>query len=162
MPTKPTGNPVGRPKFKPTPEQIAAVQVLTACGFTQADIAAQVIDPTTGLGISEKTLRARMREALDTGKAGANALVARSLFKKATGNGPQSVQAAIFWLKTQAGWKEPAQGVELSAPGGGPIQMQAAPVDLSKLSTEELLAFESIMLKLGAPQAAAALPPPEA
>ena len=27
-------------------------------------------------------------------------------YKKATGDGPQSVTAAIFWLKTRAGWKE--------------------------------------------------------
>jgi hypothetical protein len=40
------------------------------------------------------------------GGAKANTKVAESLFRKATGDGPQSVAAAIFWLKTRAGWME--------------------------------------------------------
>jgi hypothetical protein len=32
--------------------------------------------------------------------------IAESLFRKAIGNDRQSVTAAIFWLKTRAGWKE--------------------------------------------------------
>ena len=32
--------------------------------------------------------------------------MAENLFRKATGDGPQAVAAAIFWLKTRAGWKE--------------------------------------------------------
>jgi hypothetical protein len=36
----------------------------------------------------------------------ANAAVAQSLFRKATGDGPQSVAAAIFWVKARMGWKE--------------------------------------------------------
>ena len=48
---------------------------------------------------------------LAVGQAGwyhikANSAVAQSLFKKATGDGPQSVAAAIFWAKTRMGWKE--------------------------------------------------------
>ena len=40
----------------------------------------------------------------DTSKA--NTKVAESLYRKALGDGSQSVTAAIFWLKTRAGWKE--------------------------------------------------------
>ena len=43
------------------------------------------------------------------------AKVAESLFRKATGDHRQSVTAAIFWLKTRAGWKEGAA----PEPGGG-------------------------------------------
>ena len=157
MATPPTGRPRGRPKFEPTPEQITAVQVLTACGFTQPEICTQILNPpgddgTPGAPITEKTLRKAFGPALERGKDGANALVARSLFKKATGNGPQSVTAAIFWLKTQAGWREPAQAMELSGPGGAPI-MTANAVDLSRLDDAELIALEAVMLKLQAPAA---------
>jgi len=36
----------------------------------------------------------------------ANAKVAENLYRKATGDGRESIIAAIFWLKTRAGWKE--------------------------------------------------------
>ena len=58
------------------------------------------------LGIDPKTLRKYYREELDTGHVKANAKVAESLFRKATSDHRQSVTAAIFWLKTRAGWKE--------------------------------------------------------
>ena len=58
------------------------------------------------LGIDPKTLRKHYREELDIGHVKANAKVAESLFRKATGDDRQSVTAAIFWLKTRAGWKE--------------------------------------------------------
>jgi hypothetical protein len=150
MVTPATGRPRGRPKFKPTAEQMAAVQVLVACGFNQEDIAAQIINPETGEPLSSRTMRKSMRAALDGGKAGANALVAKSLFKKATGSGPQAVSAAIFWLKCQAGWKEAAQSIELSGPQGAPIVVADA-ADLSKLSTNDLINLEAVLLKLQPP-----------
>lgn len=77
------------------------------------EIARQVINPDTGKPIDEKTLARAFRADLDQGKAKASALVAQSLFKKATqGSGPGAVTAAIFWLKTQARWKEPPPGDE--------------------------------------------------
>jgi hypothetical protein len=41
------------------------------------------------------------------------------LYKKAMGDGPQSVTATIFWLKTRARWKE-ATGSEPAAPTAYP------------------------------------------
>jgi hypothetical protein len=32
--------------------------------------------------------------------------VAENLYRKATGEGREAVTAAIFWLKTRAGWRE--------------------------------------------------------
>jgi hypothetical protein len=58
------------------------------------------------VGIDAKTLRKHYRDELDTGQTKANSKVAESLYRKATGEGPQSVTAAIFWLKTRAQWKE--------------------------------------------------------
>ena len=36
--------------------------------------------------------------------------MAEGLFRKVTGEGSQSVTAAIFWMKVRAGWKETAVG----------------------------------------------------
>jgi hypothetical protein len=59
------------------------------------------------LGVDAKTLRKHYREELDNGLESANAMVAQSLFKTATsGTGSGAVTAAIFWLKTRAGWRE--------------------------------------------------------
>jgi hypothetical protein len=88
------GNP-----FTPTDAQRKQVEAMSAYGIPQADIA-RVLD------VSEPTLRAHFRDELDTGSTKASARVAESLFKKATGDGPQAVTAAIFWAKTRMGWRE--------------------------------------------------------
>lgn len=88
-----------KPPHSPTPEQRKQVEAMVAYGIPQEDIS-EVI------GISSKTLRLHYRKELDTGTAKANAKVAESLYKKATGDGSQSVTAAIFWLKTRGKWKE--------------------------------------------------------
>ena len=75
------------------------VKAMASYGVQQEDIAAV-------LGIDPKTLRKHYREELDTAETLANAKVAESLFKKATGEGPSSVAAAIFWMKSRAGWSE--------------------------------------------------------
>jgi hypothetical protein len=65
-------------------------------GTTQSDIA-RVLD------IDEKTLRKYYRDELDLAKAKANATIGGALFNKAkTGD----TAAMIFWMKTQAGWRE--------------------------------------------------------
>ena len=78
------------------------------------------------LAIDPKTLRKHYRDELDTGQIKATAKVAESLFRKATGDGSQSVTAAIFWLKTRGGWRETPQ------------DHQVAVTDLTKLSDQEL------------------------
>jgi hypothetical protein len=72
---------------------------LAAYGIPEAEIAIVIeIDP--------KTLRRHYRRELDTGHIKANTKVAENLYRKATGDGRESVIAAIFWLKTRARWKE--------------------------------------------------------
>lgn len=88
-----------RPAYAPTDKDRASVKALAAYGVQQAEIASV-------MGCTEKTLRKHFREELDTSAISANAKVAESLFKKATGDGPSSVAAAIFWLKSRAGWQE--------------------------------------------------------
>jgi hypothetical protein len=64
------------------------------------------LDIARVLGIDPKTLRKHYRDELDTGSIKANSRMAENLYKKAMGDGPQSVTATIFWLKTRARWKE--------------------------------------------------------
>lgn len=89
----------GRPAYEPTPEARRTVKGMAAVGVPAEDIA-RVLD------VDPKTLRKHFRRELDTGSVEANARVAQSLFQKAIGNTPQSTIAAIFWLKTRAGWVE--------------------------------------------------------
>ncbi len=90
---------MGRPAHEPTPTSRRNVEALAGYGVPEAEIAGVVaVDP--------KTLRKHYRDELDTGSIKANSRIAESLYKKAMGDGPQSVTAAIFWLKTRAKWKE--------------------------------------------------------
>lgn len=43
---------------------------------------------------------------LENGAIKANAQVAESHYRKATGQGREAVTTAIFWLKTRARWRE--------------------------------------------------------
>ncbi len=87
-------------------------------GVTETDIACVMdIDP--------KTLRRHYPAELRKGHIKASAKVAESLFRKATTDGPQSVTAAIFWLKTRSGWKETSVH-EVS----GPVNLVLSPADM--------------------------------
>jgi hypothetical protein len=68
-------------------------------GLTPPDIA-RVLD------IDLEELKASYEKELAGGHIKANARVAESLYRKAIGEGRESVTAAIFWLKTRARWKE--------------------------------------------------------
>ena len=78
------------------------VESLAANGLTQEQIAA-------ALGISETTLHQRKRDSADfaaaikRGKAKGIALVTNKLMESIKGG---NMTAMIFFLKTQAGWKE--------------------------------------------------------
>jgi hypothetical protein len=106
---------MGRPAYKPTEKDRAQVKMLSGMGVTSEDIAAVV-------GISEPTMRKYFSAELKVGFIQANAQVAQSLYKQATDKDKPNVIAAIFWLKTRAGWKE-AKDVEL---GKKEIKQQSA------------------------------------
>ena len=110
---------MGRRAHKPDPFHRRQVEAMAAYGVPETGIARVV-------GIDAKTLRKHYREELDTGQIKATAKVAESLFRKATTDGSQSVTAAIFWLKTRGGWREPPQAHEVAVH------------DLSQLSDREL------------------------
>ena len=56
--------------------------------------------------ISKPTLYKYYDEELKLGKAQSTVTVANNLYRMATGDGKEALTASIFWLKTQAGWKE--------------------------------------------------------
>jgi hypothetical protein len=100
----------GRPPFEPTEAERRMARTLAAYGVPRPDIA-------QALGCSVPTLRRRFVDELARATTEANARVAETLFRRATGDGPQSVTAAIFWLKCRAGWREldPPQGRKAAA-----------------------------------------------
>ena len=93
-----------RHEHAPTDAMRQTVQLHTTVGTPQETIA-QI------LGIDPKTLRKHYRDELDLSRAKANATIGGALFNKAKGG---DTAAMIFWMKTQAGWKE---RLELNGPG---------------------------------------------
>ena len=90
---------MARPGHKPDEASRRQVEALAGYGVPETGIADMI-------GVDPKTLRKHYRQELRIGHTKANSAVAQSLFRKATGEGPQSVTAAIFWAKTRMGWKE--------------------------------------------------------
>jgi hypothetical protein len=90
---------MARPHHQPDEMQRRQVEALAGYGVPEAEISGMI-------GIDPKTLRKHYRHELDFGHTKANAKVAENLYRKATGEGRESVIAAIFWLKARGGWKE--------------------------------------------------------
>jgi hypothetical protein len=100
------------------------VEALAGYGVSEADIARV-------LAMEPATLRRLYRAELDSGHIKTNSKVAENLFRKATGEGREAVIAAIFWLKTRAGWRE-TNVHEVSGPNGAPIELvEHSPSDLA-------------------------------
>ncbi len=90
----------GAPTYKPTDMERAQVKTMCATGITQGLIARCM---SNGKGIDEKTLRKHFRDELDTSRAMAIANMGKGVYERGI-NG--STTDAIFYLKTQGGWKE--------------------------------------------------------
>lgn len=111
---------MGRPRIVLTETQCQEVETLAAL-LSQDQIADY-------LGIARNTFRAicerdpAVLERYKKGKAKAIAHVANGLLQKARSGDTTS---AIFYLKTQAGWRETAS-IEHSGPNGGPIDLSGA------------------------------------
>lgn len=114
----------GRKPFVPTAEDRKTVKAMSGYGIPEDEICKVIRNPQTGKAIDAKTLRKHFREELDSAAIIANSRVAQNLFAIATGSGKGAVTAAIFWLKTRAGWKE-TNKVEMSGPDGAPMQIEA-------------------------------------
>lgn len=98
-------------KHNPTDEARKLVKSLAAVGIKHVDIASK-------LDITHETLNKYYKTELDDGRIDANAAIGQTLFQQAK-NGNTS--AAIFWLKTRAGWKE-TNTYEVTGEDGQPLQ----------------------------------------
>jgi hypothetical protein len=107
---------MGRRAHNPDPSVRRQVEAMAGYGVPESDIAGVI-------GIDPKTLRKHYRAELDHGHVKANVRVAENLYRKATGEGRESVIAAIFWLKTRAGWRETSIH-EIGGHHGWPIEVE--------------------------------------
>ena len=96
----------GRPVFIPTEDQKFLVTIMSSTGVPHERQA-------KAIGVNSKTLRKYFKEELQLGRNRAHAEIAGALYKRALDG---NVPAQIFYLKTQAGWRE-AQRLELRAEG---------------------------------------------
>ena len=78
--------------------------------------------------MAPEVLRLHYLGELASGHIKANAKVAENLFRKATGEGRESVIAAIFWLKARARWTE-SSAHELTGKDGQPIRIEISAAD---------------------------------
>lgn len=99
----------GRKPFEPTAREREQVEAMAGYGVPHDQIACLVRD-----GIHHETLYKYFRKELDQGKAKANAKIGQTLFQQAV-NG--NTTAAIWWSKSQMGWKE-TQVVDHSSTDG--------------------------------------------
>lgn len=90
----------GRPPYEPSEKDRAFVKTLTGYGIPDYEIAAV-------LNMTPPTLRKYYSHELQIGHTEMNAKVASSLYRRAIGDGPDAVKAAMFWLERRAGWKPP-------------------------------------------------------
>lgn len=118
----------GRAAFKPTDEQRELVEQLSSFGHRQSEIVL-FIKGSDGLPITEPTLLKYFKAELGEGKVKANVKIAQTLYKKAIAGDTTSM---IFWLKSQAGWKD-TQRVELTGKDGGPVEQKTTVTNESQI-----------------------------
>jgi hypothetical protein len=120
-------HPGGRPPIGRDERIAQVVQLHTLVGTPQPTLAKI-------LGMATETMSKYYRDELDTAKAQANAQIAGRLYKKAMDG---DTTAMIFWLKTQAKWRET---IDISNDDGSlqqaPIQ-QAVLIALNKMQDIE-------------------------
>jgi hypothetical protein len=107
--------------FTPTDKDRDQVKAMAIAGIQQ-ELMGKI------LGISVPTLTKYFAEELEQSLAKANSNVVRNLLSKATGNGPSSVTAAIWWTKSRMGWSERQ---EIGGIDGGPIKIVVAKDDFA-------------------------------
>jgi hypothetical protein len=101
--------PSGRPVFQPTERQRGQVEAMARYGINHEEAA-------RAIGITKPTLLKHFKEELETGATKAKVQVGEFIFSTIIGmpipgrpavtDGRARVAAAIFFAKTQMGWKE--------------------------------------------------------
>lgn len=116
----PTGQPAGRPGYRPTQAQRDRVQQLSARGAPLLDIAKD-------LGISNNTLVKHFEDDLRRGEFLANTNVAGVMYSMAVDKKHKKCfDAAKYWLERRAGWAQPGKGGSTPAQGKKEQQAEAA------------------------------------
>ncbi len=103
---------------KPTIEIRAKVSALASFGIPQTRISKYI-------GICEPTLTKYYREELDNSSIDKIVMVANALYHNAVEM--NNVTAQIFFLKTQAGWKDQDKDKLDTSPEIGKIQIEVLP-----------------------------------
>jgi hypothetical protein len=106
---------------------------MTMAGITQEGVA-RVLD------ISVDTLGRHYRTELDTSIDKAVAKVAGSLYQKAIGDGPQAVNAAMFFLKTRGRWRD-QQAITIGGDADNPLRIERVYSWRMRLPAESLSAI---------------------
>lgn len=103
---------------KPNAKLRNAVEALACVGATHDRIAKYI-------GIDKVTMYKYYRKELDLGKDSMHAKAMGTLSTAIDEGGKTGVTAAMFWLKTQAGFRE-TNRKEISGPDGGPVESKSA------------------------------------
>ena len=115
----------GLEDFDPSAARRKQVEAMAGFGIPEAAIARV-------MRVDAPTLRHHFADELAEGQIKANTKVAENLYRRATGEGREAVTAAIFWLKTRAGWRDTA-ACEITGKDGGPIETaETSPRDMAK------------------------------
>lgn len=85
--------------YKPDDRTKKQVTLMAGIGLRHDEIAKII-------GTSDETLRKYYKKELESAKSVLNMQVANNLFRIATSAEKGAVSAAIFWMKTRAGWRE--------------------------------------------------------
>jgi len=129
-----------RKPHQKTPQLAGMIENMAAFGITVKQICAIV-------GVHERTLLKYYKHELETGPPKAIANVANSLYRIATGDGPQAARAAEFYLRTRARWST-VHEVHLHGVPAAEDKYISSMVNLQKLTNEELVLLEGITKRL--------------
>lgn len=133
--------PKGRKPHEPTKVSRDQVLAFSGMGLTHLQISKL-------LGISLPTLYKNYREELDTAEARMNFNVANNLYNIATDPTHKSgAQAAMFWMKTRARWRE-TNRLEHTGADGQPIATTnntMRTIDASVLDAEQRQTLRQLM-----------------
>lgn len=132
------------PPFKPTDEQRLKVEVYSGAGWTRPMIAAEILG-RGGKPISEDTLTRHFADELAAGDARVTARIGSTVAQQAL-DGCRKSQRLYLDRRGGDPWK-PKTGLELSGPGGAPIQHEdmSKPSDFSKLPVDKRRMLETLL-----------------
>jgi hypothetical protein len=123
----------GRPKFTATEEQRNTVKIMAGIGIRRENICLAVINPSTKKPIGVHVLDREFKTELATARAQLHALVGNFIVQSILGtadggkfvkNDGARTTLAIFFAKTQMGWKEHVVN-EMAGKDGEPIEVAA-------------------------------------